>query len=279
MIYLAYDGSINGDWVSRYAMRLAGNTPERALNLVHVLDGSMAAPHLEGKVELIETECAERGIAFTARFQRLDQDVPRSLAEVVPAGPGNLVVCGTRIRSRRLQYLTGTVSEKLLRQHRTHVLAMRVVQPGLLADPGRFLLPLSGHPRGFSSAWPIFRLFLPRAREVYLLRVMKLGSFRLQHLSEQRERSLRRQGAEYLKVVAAELARRCETPGFRLDTRVVISDDWANEVLVHASHFKTRLILLGASERSLPWRLAHGELLERILRGTPCDVGVYRAYE
>ena len=36
-----------------------------------------------------------------------------------------------------------------------------------------------------------------------------------------------------------------------------------------------QMILLGASERSLPHRFVHGNPLERILRDTVCDVGIY----
>jgi nucleotide-binding universal stress UspA family protein len=36
-------------------------------------------------------------------------------------------------------------------------------------------------------------------------------------------------------------------------------------------------VLLGATERALGHRLLHGDALERVLRGTPCDVGIYRS--
>ena len=39
----------------------------------------------------------------------------------------------------------------------------------------------------------------------------------------------------------------------------------------------SRLVCLGASERSLPQRLAYGNPIERILRDAPCDVAVYRS--
>jgi nucleotide-binding universal stress UspA family protein len=47
-------------------------------------------------------------------------------------------------------------------------------------------------------------------------------------------------------------------------------------VLVEASRLKSQLLLLGASERSLAHRVVHGQVLERILRDAPCDVGIYR---
>lgn len=50
-IYLAYDGSINGDWVARYAIRLTGNTPARQLTLLHIDDKTIPAARLTAKLE------------------------------------------------------------------------------------------------------------------------------------------------------------------------------------------------------------------------------------
>ncbi len=36
MIQLAYDASINGDWVAWYAINLARNAPERTLHVIHI---------------------------------------------------------------------------------------------------------------------------------------------------------------------------------------------------------------------------------------------------
>ena len=43
-----------------------------------------------------------------------------------------------------------------------------------------------------------------------------------------------------------------------------------------AGKLGVQMILLGASERSLPHRVVYGNRLERILRDTACDVGIYR---
>jgi nucleotide-binding universal stress UspA family protein len=61
-----------------------------------------------------------------------------------------------------------------------------------------------------------------------------------------------------------------------IDAHIVISDDVAKEIIIHAGKCKSRLIYMGASERSLAGQLILGSPLERVLLDAPCDVGVYR---
>jgi nucleotide-binding universal stress UspA family protein len=276
MIYLAYDGSLNGDWVSRYSVCLATHTSEKKLTLVHIEDGSVSSARVLEKIRRIEQDCNACGVALSLEMHPLRKSVFQTLLNAIPHGRESFVVCGTRIRSRRQSFLSGTISEKLLRYNHFNVLAIRVVQPGLLGNPGKFLIPLAGHPRGFQSAWPFFRLFLPEVKEVYLLRVMIVSSLWLRQLSLQHAHALREKGLRYLCDVIEDIKQRCAPTKFWLDSRVVLSDDWPREILVHSSKLKARMILLGASERTLLARTLHANPLERVLRGTPCDTGIYR---
>lgn len=276
MLYLAYDGSLNGDWVSRYAIRFASHAADRTLTLIHVRDGTVPADLLERKFEHLERECRAQEVELVPQVLPPGRNVLSTLLAAIPAGTQSYVVCGTRVRSRRKPFLAGTVSEKLLRHGRFHVLAIRVVQPGLLGAPRDLLLPLAGHPRGFASAWAFFRLFLPDLESVHLLRGMVVSPLRLRHLSPAQIRVLREHGVRYLAAVTDEISRGRGAADFRLDSRIVLCDDWVREILVQASRLKARLILLGASEQALLHRVLHRNPLERLLRGTPCDVGIYR---
>jgi nucleotide-binding universal stress UspA family protein len=276
MIYLAYDGSLNGDWVSRYGIHFAAHTSEKKLTLVHIQDGSVSSEQVAEKIDKIEQECSTQGIELTRKILPLKKNVCQSLLNAIPYGSDSFVVCGTRIRSKRQAFLSGTISEKLLESSKFNVLAVRVVQPGLLANPRKFLIPLAGHPRGFNSAWPFFKLFLPEIEEVYLLRVMNVSSFQLLHLSPHRMQELRKKGLKYLAAVIQDIKQECGADICRLDYRVIVSNDWPGEILVHSSKLRARMILLGASERTLLGRTVYGNSLERVLRGTPCDMGVYR---
>jgi len=276
MVFLAYDGSLNGDWVARYAIRFAAHDAERMLTLVHIQDESLDAAGLERKLEHLRRECLAQGVELFPQLLPLTRSVVHSLLPAVPSGGDNLLVCGTRVRSARKPFLAGTVTEQLLRHAPFPVLAVRVVQPGLLGVPRNLLLPLAGHPRGFAAAWPFFRRFLPDVETVHLLRGMVVSSFRLRQLSREQLHALRERGVRYLAAVTEEILHRRGDSAFRLDSRIVVCDDWPHEILVHASRLQTRILLLGASERSKLYRLLHRDTLEQVLRGTPCDVGIYR---
>ena len=275
MIYLAYDGSLNGDWVSRYGIRFAAHTAEKKLTLVHIRDGSVSPAQLLEKISNIEQECIAQGIELCRKILPLKKNVFQSLLNAIPHGGESFVLCGTRIRSKRQAFLSGTISEKLLASNKFNALAVRVVQPGLLANPRKFLIPLAGHPRGFKSAWPFFKLFLPEVEEVYLLRVMNVSSFQLLHFSSHRMQVLRKKGLKYLAAVIQDIKQGCGADIFRLDYRVVASNDWPGEILFHGCKLKARMILLGASERTRLGRAVYANSLEKVLCGTPCDMGIY----
>jgi len=276
MIYLAYDGSLNGDWISRYGIRFATHTAEKRLTLIHIQDGSVSPTILAEKISKIEAECGAHGVELRSEILPLQKNVYQSLLRATPDDRESFVVCGTRIRSKRQPFLLGTISEKLLTYRAFNVLAVRVVQPGLLASPGSFLIPLAGHPRGFQSAWPFFRLFLPGVEKVYLLRVMKASSFRFYESSPQRIQRLRKKGFKYLGAVIQDVKEGIGSATIRIEPRVVISHDWPMEILVQSGKLRTRMTLLGASERTRLGRALYINSLERVLRGTPCDVGIYR---
>lgn len=275
MIHFAYDGSLNGDWVSRYAIRLAAASGAGVLRVVHVPDGSTDREALEAKLARMGQEASARGVSLDPVIARPSSNVLASLRGLLPRGGEHLAVCGTRIRPRR-GFLAGTISESLLGQHQIPVAAIRVVQPGLLGNPRSVLVPLSGNRAGIARAWRFFRLFLHDAETVSLLRVMRTGGMRIPGLALRSERALREEGWKILHQVMAELPKQLERQDFHLDGRVVPSDDWPREILVQANELHARLILLGASDRTL-LRRRLGDPLERLLRGTPCDVAICRS--
>jgi nucleotide-binding universal stress UspA family protein len=275
VIQLAYDGSLNGDWVARHAIRLASHEPARRLGLLHVLDGSVERAALEARIGRISREAAARGVRLEPRLLPVGRGVFEALDAALPRGPDALVVCGTRVRSRR-GFLRGTVSQRLLGQRVRPVAAIRVVQPGLLGDPRHFLVPLSSNRAGLAGAWRFLRAFLHGAERVVLLRVVSEPLLWGQPVSERRARARREEAFAFLREVTAELGRQLEGAAPHLDHRVVVHPDWARAVPVQASQLHARMILMGASERTLLAR-ALSNPLERVLRDTPCDVGICRS--
>ena len=275
-IYLAYDGSINADWVSRYAIRIAASLENKKITLVHIPDGHATLDTIRVKIQAIEGECAFHGVDLQSRIVPLNRDVFHSLLAAIPAGPDNFCICGARITSRRGGFLRGTISEQLLQAGQFNVMAVRVVLPGLLGCPDDLLFPLAGHPRGFHAAMPFFRLLTPGISNLYLLRIMVVNPLLRRYLSRQRRRTLYHQGLDYVRQVTGEIARQDAARGIHVDSRVVVASDWAREILVQASVLRARLILLGASEERFPISALRASRIEEILRKTPCDVAIYR---
>jgi nucleotide-binding universal stress UspA family protein len=276
MIILAHDGSLYGDWVARYALRFAAAETDRKLLLLHVRDGRVEETLAEARFARLTEACADAAVTFHQELLPLGHSVHRVLRQATPHDPEALLLCGTRVKPRRQALLAGSVAELLLRSHQCPVLALRVVQPGLLGLPHDLLLPLAGHPDGFARLEPILRRLAPQLRKLYFLHALPVNPLAQPHLSPARQARLLRDGQLYLDRICAELAEGFVPCPFAVDRRVLITADPVHQILVEASRLKAQMLLLGASERSLAHRVFHGQTLERILRETPCDVGIYR---
>jgi len=279
MMAFAYDGSLNGDWVSHYAVRFAAQSPERRLQLLHVYDGHVAGEVAHG-IDRIAAECARLGVALDPILRaRGATSVAGCLLALVPAGPGTMLVAGTRARPRNIAFLAGTVSAQLLAAGRFPVVAMRVVQPGVLGQPGHVLLPLSGHPRGAAFALPLLHLLGTDLLRLHVLLVREVSRLRFRLLDQAAAERLLAAGRGFLAGVEEELRRGLAPLRGAFDASAIVSDDAAREILVFAAKLHARLICLGASKRGLPARLVYGNPIEQVLRDAPCDVAVYRSVD
>jgi len=276
MILLAHDGSIYGDWVSRYALNFAAQEQDRRLVLLHVQEDEVRREIVEAKYALLKQECGEQGIDFTGEILPLGTSVYRSLRQAIPHNPEALLVCGTRIKPNKRAFLRGSVAEKLLRMHQCPVLALRVVQPGLLGSPHDLLLPVAGHTAGFGRARPVIDRLAPQLRRVHLFRALLVNSVLRPHLTTSREKKLLELGRQHLEAFCKALQDHLQDPRLHPEMRTAISSAWPEDVLLQANRLKVHMILLGVSERSLAHHVLHGDGIERVLRMAPCDVGIYR---
>lgn len=275
-IVLAYDGSINSDWVGRYAMQMAAVLPCRQLLLVHILDGSFSSERIEAKAAIIASECSQHGISCTCSILQPSGDIFTSLLQAIPHDKHCYCLCGTRFASKGRGFLAGTISERLLHCKKLNVLAIRVVSPGLLGCPRTLLFPLAGHPRGFAAALPFLQLFTASVKRIYLLRVMTVNPFHFRYISDLAAKKRIASGYDYLARITKEIQQQTTDVAWHLDHHVVLSNDWAKEILIQAGKINASMILLGATERTVPSLFFSGYPIEQILRTTPCDVGIYR---
>ncbi|MFZ1865619.1 MAG: universal stress protein [Polyangiales bacterium] len=275
MLHFAYDGSINGDWVARYAMQMAIRLPEPGLQIWHIEDHEISRPDLESRLSRIEAECESLSLPFRFSIESKRKSVAATLLALVPSNPQHHLVCGTRVRQRARGFLSGTVSEELLRDGRCQVLAVRVMQPGLLGRPRNFLVPVSGRPEGIRMGLPFLRLLVPGAAEVEILLVHRLKRSRFLQITHAEARRLIARDQEYVLRIEKVLSQELGVPLGRLDQRVVLSDDIPKEIVIQANKARSQLLYMGASERSLRERSLYGNPIEQVLRNAPCDVAIY----
>lgn len=277
MLVFAYDGSLNGDWVAHYAARFAANAPERSLRLVHVHEAK-AAPQLQERIARIASECRVLGVALEADLVAPGgADVAARLLECVPHGA--TLIAGTRARPRNAVFLAGTVAARLIEAGRFPVVAIRVVHPGVLGQPGSVLLPLAARPRSAAHALFLLRLLGEDLHHLHVLFVRELPRLRLRIQGGEGARRLLAEVRAFVAPVEETLRTGLAPHRFELDSSVVVSDDAPRDVLLHAARYRSRLICLDASDRTLPSRLFYRDPIERVLRDTPSDVAVYRSLD
>lgn len=276
MIHLAYDASINGDWVAWYAINLARNVPERRLHVIHIETPEISADSRAEALARLKRECEAAEVRAEIAVQPDEGGVFRSLQRHVPEGPDVYLLCGTRVRSGGRGFLAGTISEQLLRDRRFGVIALRVLQPGLLGIPHNVLVPVAGSPEGLEGAAEILRLLAPEIKHLQLLRVMTVKHLLFRRLAPQQAARLLRKGEQILDKVEQALCAHLGLDEDDVDTQVAVSDDWAHETVIAANQHKSHLICLEAARHVLTRRFAYGNPLEVVLRDAPCDVAVYR---
>jgi nucleotide-binding universal stress UspA family protein len=277
MFLFAYDGSINGDWVSHYAVQLAAGYHDPTLTAVHVRDGRTRDTMLVEKLQRMRAECERHGVRLVEQLlPPVGRNLLDAIRSAVPEGPEHYLVCGTRAQRRGRGFLSGTTSEQLLRSGHCNVLAVRVVQPGLLGSPRRLLLPVTERPDGFRSGLPFLRLFGPQVSHLHIVLVALVRRGRFRALSHEGSERLRSPGQAYCERVEQEIVEQLGLGSKVMDAQIVVSDDIPREILIAANKTKSRLIYMGASERNLTQRLLFGSPIEQVLRDATCDVAIYR---
>lgn len=280
MIHLAYDGSVNGDWVAWYALNLARQDPEHRLRVIYINTDEINADEVRIKVAALESECADEGVEMSLDIVPSSgsnaDSIFKDIRDQVPATQGTLLVCGARLKGEGHGYLSGTVAAKLLNDKKFSVIAVRVSQPGLLGAPRRFLVPVAGDREGFLMGADILKRFGPNVMRINLLRVMMIKHQLFRRLLNNQADHLREKGWANLQGLDEELSALVAVENWKVNANVVVSDDWAHEVIIAASRHKSHLILMEASRKDLRSQFVYGNPIEVVLRDAPCDVAVYR---
>jgi nucleotide-binding universal stress UspA family protein len=275
MVYFAYDGSIDGDWVSRYAIQMAAHSSPAALHLVHVQEpGNTAIP--AEKIRRIEYECKLRHVELTISEKPLQHDLFSTLISLLD--PQSLVICGMRRRdhrANRLGHLKNSIARLLLEHQAFDVLAVRVLHPGLLGAPHRILLPLHASLPLPQGGLAFLRLLAHGLRRVHLMEFITTG--RIPYLPAWSGWILqqRRAAEARLKTQETELAKALGIASACFDSSIRLTHAWPHEVILRAGRHKAQLIFMGLPKQGLLQRLNGNYPVEEVLRDAPCDVAIF----
>lgn len=273
-VYLAYDGSMNGDWVSRYAMTMAGHTSSQHLTVLTV--GQQEGENEFGeKIRQLTREAAALNLTLDWRHEKTKAAVPNTLAAMMPPDPSTVVLCGARVKGGRKGFLAGTVPLALFEQNRHNILAIRVADPGQLGCPKSALIAMSGNPRLGLRVLPFLQLLHPPLEDLFLFRVTTLNTLAYYHLTPEKAEKLKSEAMAFLQAQAAQIREGLSPGPPKTDCFTDVSDDWPKDVLLAAGRLRARLLILGATEKTLPERFLYGNPLEQVLRGAPCDAAVF----
>lgn len=273
-VFLAYDGSLNGDWIARYALHLAKGSETRRLTVLHVEDANISGEPLHTQLTKLEELGKSLGVAVEVQILPMHDGVFGGLCPNLPNDPDSIVLCGARANAGRRGLLTGTISERLLCDTSVNVLAIRVLQPGLLGAPRRMLLPLpeSGD---VSPALPYLRPFAPGLTRLDILRLAVLSHRRFNNLTDAKAGRLRHDAEALIAKAEDVVAAETSVPRATLDSHIRVTDDWSKQVAVEAGRYHSDLILTAMSDRRTPFGYAHP--IEELMRIAPCDVAVYQS--
>ncbi|MBO6521388.1 MAG: hypothetical protein JJ900_10745 [Rhodospirillales bacterium] len=276
-VFLAHDGSLNGDWIAHYALHLAAGSVDRRLTVLHVEDANISGEPLHQRLERVSGLGERIGVTVETEILPMHGGVFGGLDDYLPKGPETLLVSGARVSGGRRGLLSGTISERLLRFGHYNVLAIHVLQPGLLGDPRRVLLTLSD-PGSALRAMPFLLPLAPAIEHLDILHLAMVSRFRFSNLSAADAARLYHAAQSVAESAANEIAASIPLSTDRIDSHVRVSDDWAKQTAVEAGRYRAGLTM--AEMPSLKSTgLSFGHPIEQLMRIAPSDVAVYREAE
>ncbi|MCK5165927.1 MAG: universal stress protein [Rhodospirillaceae bacterium] len=280
MIYLAYDGSINGDWIAWYAINLAHHDPDRKLCVICVNTDEINPDEIRTKGEQLGKVCADIGVEVTLELIPSSgfgvDGVFNDIVANVTQAPETLLVCGARLQSGNKGYISGSVAEKLLSDKKFSVVAVRVTQPGILGAPRRLLVPVGGKHKGVVIGADLIKRIAKNIERIDLLHVAPAKRQTINQLFNAAARSVTNNGWEEMRGLDVEFSRLSGVDKTKIHINVQTSNDWADEVIISANRHKAHLILMEASIKDLQSRMMYANPIETVLRNAPCDVAIYR---
>jgi|GEM_PF-1264384 len=273
-ILMLVDGSFNAEAAGRYALLLAQACEARLL-LLGVVEGTgppSEAIGIEASLERLAGQGRERGVAVEPYLRR--GEFIAVVRELTTRQGVDAVLAAARHADARRRFFVATAGSRLMAALDLSVIVVRVVNPGRLGRPHRFLVPL----RGGDARW-----FPEKA---YLVgRLARACQARVEILHVRRVRKRYFPWAVGLAPGTLESAADRQVGGFEdlLKTqgvtpgrRVVAAPAVAPAILTEAAAHHHDLIIAGATAQDWRARLLSESPIETLMSQTLCDLMVLR---
>jgi nucleotide-binding universal stress UspA family protein len=303
---------LDGSPLSEYALPVACDLARRSsatLRLVHVHTDATSTPIAVEGLPVIDENLRSLGkVHARAYLERMreqltaehalpitlvvldpldagtsDQTIPTMLANHAAITDTDLIVMTTHGRGGLARFWLGSVADALVRASPAPVLLLRpdegMPKPDRPPPLQRILIPLDGSARSEAIVEHALVLGQLMESEYTLLRVVApfiLGAAAPfttpTDFDPDRTMRLQREAHHELE----HIARRLETTGVQVRTRVLIAEQAATAILDDAGEHGANLIAMSTSGRSGLARLLIGSVADKVLRGADIPLLLYR---
>lgn len=241
--------------------------------LEHIRDRLAADQDLSVSVAVLDPRTADAS----------GQSTPGILARHAAATDTDLIVMTTHGRGGLARYWLGSVADGLVRASPVPVLLLRpdegMPNPDRALPIQRILIPLDGSARSEAIVEPALALGQLMQSEYRLLRVVApfilgAGAPFTEPTDFDPDRTVRLQLEAQQEL--EKIARRLESTGARVRTRVLVAEQAASVILEEAGQQGANLIAMSTSGRGGLARLLIGSVADKVLRGADMPLLLYR---
>jgi nucleotide-binding universal stress UspA family protein len=266
-ILAAIDGSLNAHAAARYAIALAQAC---AANL---FVAGVITPQMTGKDEgmlaqsagSLVSEAAASGVSAHLIIER--GGVINTLARLVQAHHIDVVMAASRREDVEHRYFLRSVPQRLMTVLASSLIIVRVLHLGTLAHPREILVPIIGGSfNNVERAYLVSRVALHFNARVVVF-----------HALEERHKRMRAVPHEVGAGRVREFVEHLRDAGLAPQLRIVTGPLVGEAIMQEAARHRHDLIVMGASYRSLFAQWRRGNLVEEVMRRTPCDRFVCRS--
>jgi nucleotide-binding universal stress UspA family protein len=270
-ILAAVNEFTNSEIAARYAIALAKSC-RAMLSLVFVAEeniGKEVFRHAEASLERLFLEAKKQDIEVESITERGDPF--RKIRELINQKKIDLVFAATRREDIQKRFFLRTLAREFMMKLPCSVAMVRVVRMGK-GYPKNILVPVRGHMTRIEER----SCFVARLAEEFNAHVMLL------HLSKpitsffhgeihvkpaQREEQIPKDIAQFTECLHQYKIHHENKTGYGAISQ---------SITIEAAQKRNDLIIMGASERSLPRSIISGNPVETVLRETPCNLIIFR---